>query len=129
MKNSLLTQSAHGGVTVYNLYPLSNDDVAEEREEGEDGRKGGGAVDDGKGNMEDFDAIGQVSDTLSILIGVGDNNDLVASVDQLRRELVDVAFDSSGLRVEEIAHHGDIVRSTRHRQAGADDNAWQRRIL
>lgn len=65
--------------------------------------------------MEDLDTIGQVPNTLSILVGMGNDNDLVSSVDELRCELVDVAFDSSGLRVEKIAHHGDIIRSMRHR--------------
>lgn len=39
MKDSFLTQSTHGSMAVYNLNALSNDDVAEEREEGEDGRE------------------------------------------------------------------------------------------
>ena len=39
-----------------------------------------------------------------------DDHDLVAAVDQLRRQLVDVTFDSSRLREEEVADHGDIVR-------------------
>lgn len=34
-----------------------------------------------------------------------------------------MAFDSARLGVEEVAHHGDIVRSTRHRDGflGGDD--------
>jgi hypothetical protein len=41
---------------------------------------------------------------------VRDNYDLVASVDELRGELVDVAFDSSWLGEEEVADHRNIVR-------------------
>lgn len=33
MKDRLLTQGAHSGMAVYNLYALSNHDIAEEREE------------------------------------------------------------------------------------------------
>lgn len=115
MEDGFLTQGTHGGMAMHNLYPLSNDDIAEEREEGEDGREGRGAVDDSKGDMEDLDTICQVSDALSVVIGVSDDNNLVSSVDELGCELVDVAFDSARLGVEEIAHHGDVVRSTWHR--------------
>lgn len=114
MQDSLLTQGAHCSMTVYNLDALSNDDVAEERKEGEDGGEGRRPVDDGKRDMEDLDAVGKVPNTLPILVRMGNYNDLVSTVDQLSGELVDMALDSSGLGVEEIAHHGDVVCSTRH---------------
>lgn len=130
MKDGFLTQGTHGGMTMHNLYSLSNDDVAEEGEEREDGGESRGAVDDGKGDMEDLDAICQVSDALSIVIGVSDDDNLVSSVDELRCKLVDVTFDSSGLGVEEIADHGDIVRSLWHRSSflGSDDRDNDRKM-
>lgn len=83
MKDGFLTQGTHGAMAMDNLYPLSNDDVAKEREEREDGWEGRGAVDDSKGDMEDLDAICQVSDALSIVISVSDDDNLVSSVDEL----------------------------------------------
>ena len=57
-----------------------------------------------------FEAIGQVSNACAALVCVRDNDHLVATIDELGRELVDVTLDSSGLREEEVADHGDIVR-------------------
>jgi hypothetical protein len=104
-------------MAVHNFYPFSYHHVAEEREEGEDSGKGRRPVDDGKGDMVDLDTVGQVSDAFAILVGMGDDNDFVASVDQFRSELVDMAFNTSRLGVEEVAHHGDIVCSARHRDS------------
>ena len=44
------------------------------------------------------------------LVCMCDYHYLVAAVDQLRRQLVDVTFDSSRLREEEVTDHGDVVR-------------------
>jgi hypothetical protein len=95
---------------MYDFNLLSNDDVAKDWEEGEDSRKGGCAVDYEEWNMIDLEAISKISDSSSSFVCVGYNNDLVSPVDELARELVDVTFDTAGLREKEIADHCDIVR-------------------
>ena len=60
--------------------------------------------------MVDLEAIGKVPNTSPPFIGMGDDDDFMATVDELGRELVDVAFNAAGLGKKEIADHGDIVR-------------------
>lgn len=60
--------------------------------------------------MIDFEAIGKVAYSCATLIGMGDDDDLMAAVDQFGGQLVNVTFDSAWLREEEVADHGDIVR-------------------
>lgn len=120
VKHRLLAQSAQTGVAVDNLNLLPDADVAQDGEEGEDGGKGGSAVDDEKGHVVDLDAIVEVADALAVVVGVGDDDDLVPAVDELAGELVDVRLDSSGLREEEVADHGDVVSATRHLGGGSE---------
>ena len=60
--------------------------------------------------MIDFNTIREISDSSSTLVGVCNNNYLVTTVNELRRELVDMAFDTSWLGKEEVADHRNIVR-------------------
>ena len=69
-------------MSVYNLYALADDNVAKDREEGEDGREGRLAVDDEEGDVVDFEAVGQISDACSASVGVRNDNDLVSAVDE-----------------------------------------------
>jgi hypothetical protein len=96
-------------MAMYNLDLFSNDDVAKDGEEGEDGRKGGFAVDDEKRDMVDFEAIREIAHASSPFVCVRYDDDFVSSVDELGGELVDVTLDSSGLGEEEVADHGDII--------------------
>ena len=57
-----------------------------------------------------FEAISQVSNACAALVCVRDNDDLVATIDEFGRELIDVTLDPPRLREEEVAHHGDIIR-------------------
>lgn len=91
-----------------NFFPQNN--ISEYGEEGEDGGEGGFAVDDEKGDMVDFETVGQVAHAGSAGVGVGDDDDFVAAVDEFGGELVDVGFDAAGLGEEEVADHGDVVR-------------------
>ena len=59
--------------------------------------------------MVDLETVGEIADAGSASIGMGDDDDLVAAVDELGRELVDVAFNAAGLGEEEVADHGDVV--------------------
>jgi len=94
---------------MHNLYSFSYDNISEHWEEGENGRKGRFAVNDEKGHMVDFEAVGQIADTRATLIGVCDDDDLVSTINELGRQLVDVTFDSSWLRKEEVADHSNVV--------------------
>lgn len=110
MQDGLMAQAAQTGMAVNDLDLLTDDNVAEDGEEGEDGRKGGLAIDDKEGHVVDLEAVGQVADASATLVLMGDDDDLVATVDELLRQLVDVTLDTSGLGKEEIADHGDVVR-------------------
>lgn len=109
MQNRLMTQAAQTSMAMHNLNPFSDDNIPEHREEREDGRKGGLAVDDEEGDMIDFETVCEVAHTCATLVRVCNDNDFVSAIDELGRELVDVAFDSSWLWEEEVADHGDIV--------------------
>jgi len=69
-------------MSMHDLNPLSYNDIPEHREEREDGRKGGFAVDDEEGNVVDFEAIGEVAHTGATLIRVCNDNDLVSAIDE-----------------------------------------------
>ena len=64
--------------------------------------------------MVDFDTVGEVADAFAVIVGVGDDNDLVATVDKLCGELIDVRFDASWLWEEEVANHSDVVCAACH---------------
>lgn len=88
---------------------LADADIAQYGEEGEDGGKGRRPVDDEEGHMVDLEAVVEVANALAVVVVVGDDDDFVASVDELAGELVDVRFDAAGLGEEEVADHGDVV--------------------
>ena len=95
---------------MHNFNLLSQNDVPEYREEGKDSREGGFSIDDKERHMVDFETVREIPDTRSSLIGMGDDDDFVAAIDELGRELIDVAFNAAGLGEEEVADHGDVVR-------------------
>lgn len=64
--------------------------------------------------MVDLDAVGEIADALAIVVSVCDDDDLVAAVDELCGKLIDVRFDASWLREEEVANHGDVVCAACH---------------
>ena len=98
-------------MTVDNLDALPDYNVSEYGEEREYGREGSRPVYDGKRYIENLDAVGQVTYSLPIVVCMGDDDNFVTAVYQLGRELVDVTFDTAGLRKEEIANHGDVICS------------------
>lgn len=118
VEDPLVAEAAQAAVAVDDLDALADADVAEDGEEGEDGGKGGLAVDDEEGHVVDLEAVGQVADALAVVVGVGDDDDLVPTVDELGRDLVDVRLYASGLGEEEVADHGDVVRSSSHCENG-----------
>lgn len=114
MHNRLMTQTTETGMAMNNLDPLTDTDVSEDGEKGEDGWESSVAVDDPKGDVVDLDAVGEVADAFAVVVGVCDDDDFVTAVDEFARDLVDMGFDAAGLGKEEIADHGDVVCAARH---------------
>ena len=96
-------------MTVYNADLFSYDNVAEQRKERKYGWKSTFAIYYKERYMVDFQAICKVPNTRSAFVCMSDDYHFVATVDQLSGKLVDVALDSSWLRIEEVAHHSDVV--------------------
>jgi hypothetical protein len=95
---------------MHNFNLLSYHNVPEDWEKGEDCRKGCSSIYDQERYVIDFETIRQVSHTSPTIICMCYDDDFMPSVDEFSRELVNVAFNSSGLREEEVANHGNIVR-------------------
>ena len=110
MQYRFLAEIAQTTVTMHNLDLLTNDNVSKDGEEGKHGGKRGLSVYDQKGNMVDFESICQIANSGAAVVSVCEDNNLVAAVNELGRELVDVTLDSSRLRVEEVADHSNVVR-------------------
>ena len=110
VEDGFMAKIAEASMAMHNFNLLPDNDISEEREEGKDRRKGRLPVNDKEWDVVDLESIGQVSDSFPAFVGMRDNYDLVASVDQLGRELVDVTFDPPRLGEEEVADHGNIVR-------------------
>lgn len=68
--------------------------------------------------MVDLEPVGEIPDTLAVVVGVGYDDDFVAAVDELGGKLVDMGFHAARLREEEVADHCDRVCSTRHVDGG-----------
>lgn len=60
--------------------------------------------------MVNLEPIGEISDSGAALISMSDYDDLVATVNELGRDLIYMTFDSSRLGEEEVADHGNLVR-------------------
>lgn len=60
--------------------------------------------------MINFEAIGEISDASAALIRVSDYDNLMAAVDEFGRQLINMTFDASRLREEEVTDHGYLVR-------------------
>lgn len=109
VEDGFMAETTQTGVTVNDLDLLSDDNVAEDREEGEDRGKGALSVDNEKRDMVDLQAVREIAYPCPPFVRVCDDDDLVSAIDQLRRQLVDVAFDAARLREEEVTDHGDVV--------------------
>lgn len=110
MQDGLMAQAAQTGMAMNDLDLLTDDNVAKDGEEGEDGGEGSLAIDNKEGYVIDLEAVGQVADASATLVLMGDDDDLVTTVNELLRQLVDMTLDSSRLWKEEVADHGDVVR-------------------
>lgn len=92
-----------------NVDPFAYDNIAENGEKGEDGRKTGRPVKHEEGNMIDLEAIGEIAHASATLISMRDDDDFVTPVPQLRRQLIDVALDAAWLWEKEVTNHGNVV--------------------
>jgi len=59
--------------------------------------------------MVDLQTIGQVMHPCTPLVGMGNDDDFVASIDQFRRQLVHVTFNAPWLGKEEVTDHSNVV--------------------
>ena len=110
VQNGFMTKATKTPMTMHNLNLLANHNVSKDGEKGKYGWKGGFAVYDEEGNVINFEPVGQVPDTSSVLVCVSDDNDFMPTVDELGGQLVDVGLDSARLGKEEVANHGNIIR-------------------
>ena len=109
MQNRLMAQTAQTSMPMHNPNLLPQHHIPENRKKGKNGRERGFAINDKERHVVDLEAVGQVADAGAAFVGVGDDDDFVAAVDELGGELVDVGFNAAGLREEEVADHGDVV--------------------
>lgn len=72
-------------MAMHNLYLLPYDNVPEYWEEGEDGWEGRLSIDDKEGYMVDLEAIREVPHTGSAFVCMGNNDDFMAAINELRR--------------------------------------------
>lgn len=68
---------------MHDLDLFSNDDIAEDRKEGEDCWKRGLSIYDEKRDVIDFETVGQISDSCAAFVGVSYDDDLMAPVDEI----------------------------------------------
>lgn len=80
MQGCFPAQTAEGSMAMDDVDLFPDENVTENREEGEDGGEGRRAVDDEEWDVVDLEAIGEVAHTLAVIVGVGYNDDLVAPV-------------------------------------------------
>lgn len=80
MQYSFMTQAAQACMSMYNLDTFSDDDVAKDWKEGEDGGKSAFSIDDQKRNMVDLETIGQIADSRATFIRMSDHYDFVAAI-------------------------------------------------
>ena len=77
-----MAEAAQTGMPVHNLNLFPQNDITEDGKEGEDGGKSAFSVDDQKGNVINFESICEVSDACPTLVGMGDDHDLMATVNE-----------------------------------------------
>lgn len=81
---------------MHDLDLFSNDDIAEHGEKGKECRHCRLAVDNEKRDMVYFEAVCEVSHPRPAFVGMGDDNDLVAAVDEFLCTFYEIVFDQRG---------------------------------
>lgn len=85
MEDSFSTEATQTSMAMDNINLLSDDDIAEYWEKGEDGGECRFAVDDKEGNVVDLQSIGEITHTRTALISMGNNDDFVTPIDEFLR--------------------------------------------
>lgn len=85
MKYCLTAEVAQASVSMDDLDGLSDNNVAEHWEKGEDGWECGLAVYGPEGNIVDLEAIGKIADPCAALVCVGNDDDFVATINEFLR--------------------------------------------
>lgn len=111
MQNRLMAETAQTGVAMHDLDLLADDNVAEDGEEGEDGGHGRFPVDDEERDMVDLESVGEVADPGAALVRMGDDDNLVAAIDEFSRQLVDMTLNPTWLGEEEVTDHAACCQS------------------
>lgn len=83
VNDCFMTETTQTSVTMHDLDLFSDDDIAEDGKEREDCWKRGLSIYDEKGNMIDFKAISEISDSCAAFVGMGYDDDFVAAVDEI----------------------------------------------
>ena len=71
-------------MAVNNLDLFSNNNVSKDGEKREDGWKGAFTIYNQERHMVDLETVGEIANARSALISMGDNNNFVTAVNQLR---------------------------------------------
>jgi len=82
MEDSLMTETAETGMTVDNLYLLTDYDIAKDWKEGKHGWEGCLSVYDKEWYVVDFETVGEISNSSTALVCMSDYDDLVSSIDK-----------------------------------------------
>lgn len=81
VQNGFMAEATQTGMSMDNLDLFSQDDVAENWKERENGGKGRFTVDNQERDMIDLETIGKVAYSRTTFVGMGDDDDLMAAVD------------------------------------------------
>lgn len=85
MKYSFMTQATQTSMTMHNSDLLSNNDVAKDREEGENSREGRLSVNDEEWDMIHLQSVGKVSNTATALVCMRNDDYLMTPVNEFCR--------------------------------------------
>ena len=77
-----MTETAQAGMSVYNLNLFPDDNVSKHREKGKDRRHGRFPIYNEERHMVHLESICEISHPCSPLIRVGNDDDLMATVDE-----------------------------------------------
>lgn len=77
-----MTETAETGMTVDNLYLLTDYDIAKDWKEGKHGWEGCLSVYDKEWYVVDFETVGEISNSSTALVCMSDYDDLVSSIDK-----------------------------------------------
>ena len=82
MQNGFMTETAQARMAMHDLNFFPNDNISEDGEERKHSGKGGFSVYYEKGNMIDFQTIGEIPNPCTSLVCVRDDDDFVTTIDE-----------------------------------------------